>query len=772
MACSFVNEIQSLSGGKVMKVFVTLILAFGLLGLFLPGQVGAQCSDYGNTLGWVGSIIDDGGGYNLDIQGDYAYIAGWSVQFHYSYPAFFIVDISIPNNPVFVSKFRAMYGGDVAVQGNYAYVAGLVLYGGVFGLMVVDITDPENPIKVGYFIENCQFNNIVIQGDYAFATGDYGLHVINISDPEIPVLVRKIETRINSTESIVQDDFAYVTDGASLLKIDISSPETSVIVGDIGISVGNNKIPNSALDMVIESGFVYIVDGTSLYIINNSDPGRMELVASFETSVSAQCLEIQGESVFVYGSLEGNGAFQKINISNPENPVSVEINREPTLHLPITDVAITDEYSYVVTNNDFLMVALDHNMSLEIVEPLGSLDLVGDSKAIAAQGNFAYILSTDTGLFVVDISSPELPTVLGNNPDVIGNISGIAVQGDYAYAAFRDYGLKVINVAVPELPLIIEEVTELGGVYGVAVQGSYAFVLCHQEIHILDISSPEDPEQAGVFPGNFTDIDVQGDYAYAFDGSNLQVLDITIPSLPVLVGDIDDFGRNVTVQGNYAYSTYWTIPGWGAPAFGGIVIADISVPESPVIVGRCPTPKPFSQTSIVLDGDFAYVTEAGLTLVIDISTPESPVLFGGIELEEPLSLALAEIGICVADRSRGLVIIPFQCDGTTGMEEYITDLETTETPQPLANLFVHPNPFNPLTTISFSIDHLQKVELCIFDMTGKRIAILADRAFEAGVHSLDWQGIDLQGRAVASGTYLLRMSTEERVTSKKMMLVR
>lgn len=87
-------------------------------------------------------------------------------------------------------------------------------------------------------------------------------------------------------------------------------------------------------------------------------------------------------------------------------------------------------------------------------------------------------------------------------------------------------------------------------------------------------------------------------------------------------------------------------------------------------------------------------------------------------------------------------------------------------------LQVTPNPFNPRTTISFAIDRTQNVELCIFDMTGKRIAVLANRAFQAGQHTLAWEGRNLQGAAVASGTYLLRMVSDDGAAVEKMMLIR
>lgn len=83
-----------------------------------------------------------------------------------------------------------------------------------------------------------------------------------------------------------------------------------------------------------------------------------------------------------------------------------------------------------------------------------------------------------------------------------------------------------------------------------------------------------------------------------------------------------------------------------------------------------------------------------------------------------------------------------------------------------------PNPFNPRTTVSFTLSQAQEVELYIFDMTGKRIAILADRLFEAGTHSMDWDGRDFQGNGVSSGTYLLRVEGAGGVASTKMMLLR
>jgi len=85
---------------------------------------------------------------------------------------------------------------------------------------------------------------------------------------------------------------------------------------------------------------------------------------------------------------------------------------------------------------------------------------------------------------------------------------------------------------------------------------------------------------------------------------------------------------------------------------------------------------------------------------------------------------------------------------------------------------VHPNPFNPKTTICFAVDHRQRVQVEIFDLTGRRVAVIADEVFNRGTHETSWLGCDDSGKEVASGTYFLRMTSEANTESRKVMLVR
>ncbi len=99
-----------------------------------------------------------------------------------------------------------------------------------------------------------------------------------------------------------------------------------------------------------------------------------------------------------------------------------------------------------------------------------------------------------------------------------------------------------------------------------------------------------------------------------------------------------------------------------------------------------------------------------------------------------------------------------------------------ETPNALpARTVLHPNypnPFNPRTTVSFILARNGHVTLRVYSLDGRRVATLIDEDMTAGPHELQWSGLDDQGRAVSSGTYLVRLvapdvSSSERITLLK-----
>lgn len=83
-----------------------------------------------------------------------------------------------------------------------------------------------------------------------------------------------------------------------------------------------------------------------------------------------------------------------------------------------------------------------------------------------------------------------------------------------------------------------------------------------------------------------------------------------------------------------------------------------------------------------------------------------------------------------------------------------------------------PNPFNPMTKISFNVGSKSQVKLGIYDVAGHLVRVLNDGPLAAGEHTLNWDGRDGSGRALPSGTYFGRVQAGDQAQSVKMMLVR
>ncbi len=96
-----------------------------------------------------------------------------------------------------------------------------------------------------------------------------------------------------------------------------------------------------------------------------------------------------------------------------------------------------------------------------------------------------------------------------------------------------------------------------------------------------------------------------------------------------------------------------------------------------------------------------------------------------------------------------------------------------ETPPPAVRLLAAtPNPFNPVTRIHFDIAFEQHVSLEIFDLGGRHMMTLAARIYPRGNHTVEWNGRDDEGRSVPSGTFVVRLKTDNGEESRLITLVR
>ncbi len=100
-------------------------------------------------------------------------------------------------------------------------------------------------------------------------------------------------------------------------------------------------------------------------------------------------------------------------------------------------------------------------------------------------------------------------------------------------------------------------------------------------------------------------------------------------------------------------------------------------------------------------------------------------------------------------------------------EAAVTSVESQHQPGGFALEDCFPNPFNPSTTIRFSIPLKSLVSLKIFDVLGREVETLLEGELQAGIHLVKWSA-----PSVPSGTYFYRLQAGEFVQTRKMLLLK
>jgi hypothetical protein len=100
-------------------------------------------------------------------------------------------------------------------------------------------------------------------------------------------------------------------------------------------------------------------------------------------------------------------------------------------------------------------------------------------------------------------------------------------------------------------------------------------------------------------------------------------------------------------------------------------------------------------------------------------------------------------------------------------EDLAVDTDVTPTPYSFALSPAYPNPFNPTTTLNFSLPHKMYAKLGVYDLQGRLVAMAAQGQFEAGNHA-----ITVDASELSTGVYILRLDTPGRSASQKLILMK
>ncbi len=99
-------------------------------------------------------------------------------------------------------------------------------------------------------------------------------------------------------------------------------------------------------------------------------------------------------------------------------------------------------------------------------------------------------------------------------------------------------------------------------------------------------------------------------------------------------------------------------------------------------------------------------------------------------------------------------------------------LEPAMLPQKFNLYQNYPNPFNSHTTIMFDIAEPGNVELVIYNILGQKINTLIDQQMQPGTHRFIWDGKNKAGNSISSGIYFYRLTSSDKTSIKKLLLLK
>ncbi|MCK9310298.1 MAG: C25 family cysteine peptidase, partial [Candidatus Cloacimonetes bacterium] len=111
------------------------------------------------------------------------------------------------------------------------------------------------------------------------------------------------------------------------------------------------------------------------------------------------------------------------------------------------------------------------------------------------------------------------------------------------------------------------------------------------------------------------------------------------------------------------------------------------------------------------------------------------------------------------------IVILTGTGGTVANSDLVSPLQTSL----LGN---YPNPFNPSTTIQFSLKEKSQVNMDIYNISGQKVRSLVNSLMPSGTHNIHWNGQDNSGKAVSSGVYFVKMNSGKYTSTKKMILMK
>ena len=371
---------------------------------------------------------------------------------------------------------------------------------------------------------------------------------------------------------------------------------------------------------------------------------------------SASQLGGMTDAVAVWGTLVCIGAGPRLLVLDVADPAAPALVGQ-TDPLPglVKGVTVTGGLAYAATSEAGLYIVDLTNPTAPSL--LGVYDTPSAAHTVAISGTTAFVAATTSGLLIVDVQDPTEPQLLGSL-DTPGAATDVVISGGLAYLSDLDFGLRVVDLADPAHPVEIGTLDTPGHAWGLDVAGTTAYVADEiGGLRIVDVADPTHPTLIGAYtdPTNVVDVVVSGTTAYLADWwSGLRMVDVSNPAAPVQLGlfDTDAYVLEVALQSQSSGTTAFLADG-----DGGLRIVDVTDPPEPAEMGHY-APLGHALNSAVA-GSLVYVAGGFSGLhIFDVAEPETPHEIGSY----PVSTDCTDVAVVgnmayLVSRAGGLLVL-------------------------------------------------------------------------------------------------------------------
>jgi hypothetical protein len=657
--------------------------------------------------------------------------------------------------------------GEFTIRDSMAYA-----YAGT-DLIILDLHTLRAPRIVGRLSLGVGFFTLAVGNSLVFAQKwDAGVYCIDVSDPSSPYVRSIANSMATAGPLAIHDNNLFVGDvsGNALEYMDISNPDSIRVFQML-------SMPMQITAMQAVDTLLLLTSASQLMIYNVATPTAPTLLSSTTMpDVVMSSLIVKGKTVFVGTD---SGKVVSVDVSNVQSPIVRGVYAPPVPPLEFAEYpAIGDSVLFISYGNNITIFSIADPAT---IVPLSLFPTGDESNKVFARNGLAYITSGLAGLYVVDISNPLSPQRVGNIRTG-SYFFDLVIDSSIAYVSINDPGLYriderwngilAIDISRPD-SLRVLDAYSLQNPFKISKSGGLLFV-SHRDrfggasdttLTVLDVSDPLHIRSLSVLSEAYTvnELTSADSVAFLASTSGLKILDCHDPASPFLRATILPLAFGVTVHDQHAYA-FSRRPGLPL-AKDSVFVIDISNLSEPFVRGVAGKPLTGTAWSLFMESCFsnnrvfwAGGSEIG---VCDVLNPAQPrVSFLDFNSGAVGVHALADT-VAVAALDEGLWLYSFQT-GSSSVAESVSQSKSQ-----LRLLPNYPNPFNPSTTISFTLPRTENITLKVYEMLGREVATLVEGREEAGEHSVKWNA-----ESFASGVYFYQIKAGGFVDTKKLLLIR